>query len=512
MTERVLIRKGAYHDSARLMAAAHALKSIPGIREAEVLMGTPMNIDLLARAGFRLGREAEITPLDLVAALRGERETDLEAAEEALDATLRGEASEAATPVGEAAPGSLSEALADRPAANLVSIAVPGAYAAFVAHRALDEKRHVFLFSDNVSLEDEIELKDRARRLGLLLMGPDCGTAILARVGLGFANRVRRGPIGIVGASGTGIQEASCLLDRMGVGISHAIGTGGRDLSRAVNGRTAELGLRLLAEDAATEVILLIAKNPDLEVARRLHGLLAGIGKPCIVRLLGEAGRPPEEGVVYAGSIDEAAAAAAAYASRAADASAFLEESDRSLEAALREKDPVRGRLLGLFGGGSLAAEAKHALALRGIEARTPNHPLPAGRPIEGTEHLLVDLGEDFYTIGKPHPMIDPTVRCDLIRSAGADPSIGLLLLDLVLGDGAHPDPAPEIAAAIEEARAARRGARLEIVSSVAGAADDPQDRDRQERVLREAGVLVAASAARAARAAAELLQGGGRP
>ncbi|MFH1681512.1 MAG: acyl-CoA synthetase FdrA [Candidatus Eisenbacteria bacterium] len=506
MIERLLVRKGAYHDSARLMAVSRALKSLPGIRDAEVLMGTPMNIDLLAGAGFRFGAGIEAAPLDLVAALRGEEEKDLGAAEAKLDEMLRGEASPTSSRATGEEPASLPEALAERPGANVVSIAVPGAYAAYVAHRALDAGRHVFLFSDNVSLEDEIGLKDRARSLGLLLMGPDCGTAILAGVGFGFANRVRRGPIGIVGASGTGIQEAICLLDRLGVGISHAIGTGGRDLSEAVGGRTAESGLRLLSEDPETRVLLLVAKRPDRSAARRLHGLLAGVGKPCVVRFLGEEGRPPQEGVAYAGSLDEAAMAAAAYAGGATGARGLFAESEGETDAILREKGPVRGRLLGLFGGGSLAAEARHVLAMHGIETETPDRPLPAGKPIEGAGHLIVDAGEDFYTVGRPHPMVDQTVRCDLIRTSGADRSNGLLLLDLVLGDGAHLDPAPEIAAAVEEARAAREGARFEVVSSVTGAAGDPQDRERQEEVLRGAGVRVAASAARAARAAARLL------
>jgi FdrA protein len=477
------------------MQVSRELSSRPGVLEAVAMMGTDTNRRLLADAGFEGGELGAATPLDMVVGIRASSEEALGAARAALDALLAGGTGAAAPSLGaaEARPGTIAEALDAHPAANLVSVAVPGPYAAFVAHRALDAGRSVFLFSDNVALSDEVALKRRAAELGLLVMGPDCGTAILSGVGLGFANRVDRGPVGIVGASGTGIQELSCLLDRLGVGVSHAVGTGSRDLSEAVGGRMTEAGLALLARDPGTTCVALVAKHPAASVAARLHGLLAALGKPAVVRYLGEERRGLVDGVLYAGSIDEAARAAGRHAGAAAP----------------EPPPPVRtggesaeGRLVGLFGGGSLAAEARRVLAARGIATVVPEEKLSAAAALP-PGNLVVDTGDDAYTVGRPHPMVDQAVRCELVRAAGADLSVRVLLLDLVLGDGAHPDPAPEIVEAVVAARAARGGRPLSVVVSVCGTRRDPQGTARQENVLRLAGIHVEPSAALAAAEAA---------
>ncbi len=502
MTDLVLLRTGCYHDSARLMQVGRELSSLPGISEAVAMMGTPTNRELLRAAGFSGRALDEATPLDMVVALRGASADAFAATQEALDALLSGKAAAAgAASAGEVLPGSVAEAIEARPGTNLVSVAVPGPYAAFVAHRALDAGRSVFLFSDNVSLADEVALKRRAANLGLLVMGPDCGTAILAGVGLGFANRVERGPVGIVGASGTGIQELCSLLDRRGVGVSHAIGTGSRDLSAEVGGLMTEAGLGLLSRDPATRALLLVAKHPDPGVAERLHGLLAKLGKPVAVRYLGEGRRGDVDGVLYAGSLDEAAEAAARQVGAAPP------RGDAALAAGdvPAAGEPGESRLVGLFGGGSLAAEARRVLEARGISTRVPAEMLSANAPLP-SGNLVVDTGDDAYTVGRPHPMVDQTVRCGLIRAAGSDPSVGVLLLDLVLGDGAHPHPAPEIAESVEAARAARSGKALSVVVSICGTRRDPQGTTRQEEALRRAGIRVEASAARAAAEAADLL------
>ncbi|MBP7678044.1 MAG: acyl-CoA synthetase FdrA [Thermoanaerobaculia bacterium] len=501
MTDLVLLRTGCYHDSARLMQVGRELSSLPGISEAVAMMGTPTNRELLRAAGFSGRALDEATPLDMVVALRGASADAFAATQEALDALLSGKAAAAGTAsAGETLPGSVAEAIEARPGTNLVSVAVPGPYAAFVAHRALDAGRSVFLFSDNVALGDEVALKRRAATLGLLVMGPDCGTAILAGVGLGFANRVERGPVGIVGASGTGIQELCSLLDRRGVGVSHAIGTGSRDLSAEVGGLMTEAGLALLAKDPATRALLLVAKHPDPGVAERLHGLLAKLGKPVAVRYLGEGRRGDVDGVLYAGSLDEAAESAAR------SVGAAPPRGDAAPAAGdVAAGGPGASRLVGLFGGGSLAAEARCVLEARGIATRVPEEKLTANAPLP-SGNLVVDTGDDAYTVGRPHPMVDQTVRCELIRAAGSDPSVGVLLLDLVLGDGAHPDPAHEIVEAVAAAVAARSGLPLSVVASVCGTRRDPQGTARQEETLRRAGVVARPSAALAAAEAADLV------
>lgn len=503
MTTLVLVRPGCYQDSARLMQASRELTALPGVAEAVAMMGTETNRRLLADAGFAGAALDAATPLDMVVGLRGESEGALDAARAALDRLLAGGAGGArAAGPAESRPGSIAEALDAHPAANLVSVAVPGPYAAYVAHRALDAGRSVFLFSDNVPLEDEVALKERAAGLGLLVMGPDCGTAILSGVGLGFANRVDRGPVGIVGASGTGIQELCGLLDRRGVGVSHAIGTGSRDLSAAVGGRMTEAGLGLLARDAATRVVLLVAKHPDRAVADRLHVLLARLGKPVAVRYLGEGRKGEVDGVLYAGSLDEAAEVAAR---RVGAEPPPRTDAPPDVSRTFAFGRRSESRLVGLFGGGSLAAEARCVLAARGLATRVPEEKLTASAPLPAG-HLVVDTGDDAYTVGRPHPMVDQAVRCELIRAAGSDPSVGVLLLDLVLGDGAHPDPAPELVAAVVAARAARVEKPLSVVASVCGTRRDPQGTARQEETLRHAGVKVEPSAALAAAEAADLV------
>jgi FdrA protein len=491
------------------MQVSRELTAVPGVAEAVAMMGTETNRRLLSDAGFEGAALDSATPLDIVVALRAETDEAVAAAHTALDRLLSGNAGPSCGTEGsarEARPGTVAEALEAHPAANLVSVAVPGPYAAFLAHRALDAGRSVFLFSDNVSLADEVALKRRAAGLGLLVMGPDCGTAILSGVGLGFANRVDRGPVGIVGASGTGVQELSCLLDRKGVGVSHAIGTGSRDLSEPVDGLMTEAGLALLSCDPGTACVALVAKHPAGSVSRRLHGILARLGKPAVVRYLGEPGRGLVNGVLYAGSLDEAAEAAAGMAG-VEPVPTLVAAPGREAGAAPAPVGDHRSRLVGLFGGGSLAAEARCHLAARGVptvvpvEKLSPLAELPPG-------NLIVDTGDDAYTVGRPHPMVDQTVRCALIRAAGADLSVRVLLLDLVLGDGAHPDPAPELVRCVVAARAERGGRPLAVVVSVCGSRRDPQGTARQENVLRQAGIHVESSAALAAAEAAALLPG----
>ncbi len=496
--ERVTVVRGAYHDSAFLMRLSRDLAAAPGVAEAVVVMATPMNRQLLVDAGFAADAFASAGPLDLVIALRGAAPGVID---EALAEAQRQLSGAAAPGTVSAAPGverlDWRTALAAHPEAHLVSIAVPGPYAAFVAGRALDAGRHVFLFSDNVPLADEVRLKRRAVAAGLLLMGPDCGTAVWHGVGLGFANRVRSGPVGLVGASGTGMQEVMALLDAQDVGVSHAIGTGSRDLSAAVGGCMSEFALRLLAADADTRVIVLVAKHPDPAVAEALHAVARDLGKPVVVRYLGSAAAPARDGVRYAASLDEAARWAAALAHGA--------DIGPAVAAPAAAAAAATGRLVGLFGGGSLAAEAQCVLERAGLAVAAPTAPLRPGQPLGGTAHLLVDTGDDVYTVGRPHPMIDQALRAALVVSVGADPAVSVLLLDLVLGDGAHADPAPELVAAVVKARESRSGP-LTVVCSLCGTRHDPQDRERQAQVLRAAGIVVTPSAAEAAHVAVQSL------
>jgi len=515
----ILVERGRYFDSVFLMRISRELEAIPGVRRAVVAMGTPANLAALesvglkltaASAGPRAGqRPASIRSDDLVTALDAADGGALEAAKRRLAELLT-----AGTDGGEKSedrPTTLDEGLAVDAAANLVLISVPGAYAAAEARRALRRGLHVMLFSDNVSVEDEIALKDEAAARGLLMMGPDCGTAILHGVPLGFANVVRRGSIGLVGASGTGIQEVSSLIDRLGGGISQAIGTGGRDLSERVGGRSTLAAIDLLAGDPETAVLVVVSKAPAKPVADRVLARLREAGKPAVVQFVGASPRAPEDQVLFADTLD----AAARVACRLAGVSIPQEPELPTLPQAHFQPELGRGLrpLRGLFCGGTLAQEAWVVLHQGGLEVRSNVAVDPALKVKPGAEvrgHVIWDLGDDAFTVGRPHPMIEPALRDDLVAAALGDPGVGIVLVDCVLGYGAHHDPAGSLGVAVVRGRVA--GTQGVVIASITGTERDPQGYREQRRTLEAAGVLVLDSNALAARLALDLVKraGGG--
>ncbi|MDE0058977.1 MAG: acyl-CoA synthetase FdrA [Defluviicoccus sp.] len=496
MATETLLLRGLFRDSVTLMQLAAALEAEPGIARASVAMASPANLAMLAESGVAL-ESIEARANDLLVVVEGDDADALAAALERAAAMLDGGARQHAAPGGEAAPPrprSLAEAVDAAPDATLALISCPGEYAAAEAMKALRLGLDAMVFSDNVSLDDEVALKREAARRGRLLMGPDCGTAIVGGVPLGFANRVRRGAVGIVGASGTGLQQVACLVDRHGAGISHAIGAGGRDLSRQVGGTTTLRGLAMLAADPGTDCIVLVSKPPDEAVMRRLLDAAGAAGKPVIACFVGA--RPPPElpaNLRFAATLDEAAALAAGTAGAAGPGG------DPPVP---RAAGP--GRLVGLFSGGTLCYEAQAVAAplLGRILSNAPLDPSDAWDGESG-RHLMLDLGDDAFTRGRPHPMIDYRPRLARIRDAAAAPGTAAILIDVVLGCGAHGDPAAALAPAIGELDGPV------AVGSVCGTEADPQRLSRQEAALADAGMVVAASNAQAARIAARIAGGG---
>jgi FdrA protein len=472
-----------YADSVRLMGIARTLRGRDGIAACEVAMGTPANLAALAD----LGADASASPNDVVIAVDAEDD----AAEEALAEAERMLAGGAADGGGAAParPRSLGAAAGALPGANVALVSVPGEYAALEAHRALSRGLHVFLFSDHVSVGDEVALKRRGAERGLLVMGPGCGTAMLAGVGLGFANEVRSGPVGIVAAAGTGAQEAACLVAAAGGGVSHIIGVGGRDLTEEVGGLAFRQALALLGEDDGTETILLVSKPPAPEVVRALGDAIPP-GKRAVAAFVGlrDADAPFDVHDTL-----EAGACAAVGAQPPA-----VTDLERAVDAA-RDR-AAGGRVLGLYSGGSLAHEAATILeaALGPVAGNVSGG--------DGDGHTVLDLGEEEYTQGRPHPMVDLDLRRGMIEEAARDERLGCLLLDVVLGHGAHPDPAGELAGAV-----AQVAERALVIVRVCGTPEDPQDAGRQTAVLQEAGALVAPSNAAAVRLAVRAVKDGGR-
>ena len=457
-TTHVEVRPGAYADSVTLLQVSKDVAAVPGVDNAQVAMATPLNLDVLASMGFDI---PATTPNDMVVALKL------------------------------AEDGDLAVALADSDA-DLALVSVPGEHAFVEAMDALDLGRDVMIFSDNVPLDQEVLLKERAGEQGLLVMGPDCGTAVVGGVGLGFANSTRPGPVGIVAASGTGCQQLMCLLDAAGVGVTAALGVGGRDLSSEVGGRSTREAMRRLDEDPSVELVLVVSKPPAEDVAAELDTYASSLSTPVRFALLGE-GQPD-----------------------------LTEAAEQTLEALGAPRPEWQtwgtgtsqpadgGHLRGLFVGGTLCKESLllATAALGPVHSNIPLSPdLALGTDLVTDGHSMVDFGDDALTAGRAHPMIDPTLRLENLAAVAADPTTAVVLLDVVLGHGAEPDPAAALAPAIRDARQ-RAGRDLPVVVACVGTEEDPQQLSRQATALAEAGAEVFLSNAQATRRAIELTGG----
>lgn len=497
MSIRVATLRGLYLDSVFLMRVADRITHAPGVRRAAAVMGTPANRRSLEAAGLFDASIAAAGPDDLVIVIDAETDEAAEAARERLNEWI----APATSP--SLAARSLDDALRILPNANVALISVPGDHAAAEARAALDRGLHAFVFSSGVTVADEVALKRDAHERGLLVMGPDCGTAIVGGLGLGFANAVRRGPIGVVGGAGTGIQELTTLIHRAGSGVSHAIGTGGRDLSDAVGGITTFDALDALAVDPVTKVIVVVSKPPGDATLARLVEHARGLSTPVVLCALG-ASVPQGTGYARAATLDEAVSHALALTGGPAEIPDPRAPLDR-VRAEASRLDPRRRYVRGLFAGGTLAYQAQVVLRDAGLVVRS-NAPLDPSLRLDVSErsggHAVLDLGAEELVRGRPHPMIDPRPRHERIVAEISDPGTAVLLLDVVIGHAAMADPAVELTRAIEDGRRAA-GAHVAVVASVTGTDDDPQDRSRQVEILERAGAVVLPTAAQAASFAA---------
>ena len=491
MTKRLEVRRGTYRDSVRLMQVSRTLQSEPGVSAALVAMATDLNLDLLEDMGF--DRPAGATPSDMLVALETDDDVALSRAVVRLDDVLAERPAVTEGPVGVPTPRTVSSA-ARRLDGTLALVSTAGSHAFVEAMDALDAGLSVMVFSDNVPVEREIALKETAAARGLLVMGPDCGTAVVGGVALGFANVVKPGPVSLVAASGTGAQQVMSLLDAADVGISHCLGVGGRDLSAEVAGRSTLAALDLLETDDATERIVVISKPPAPEVAAAVRRHAATLGKPVHFALLG-----PGQPDLTAAAADVVRAMGGHW------------DQPRSWLAPV-ERTGRYPRLRGIFSGGTLCEEALviAEAALGPVRSNIPLDPKSAlGAELDAAGgHAMIDFGDDRLTRGRPHPMIDSSLRVARLLAEAVDPTCGVLLLDVVLGHGAQPDPADELAPAIQAAhqRAAADGREVAIVTSLIGTSSDPQGLEQQAVALRDAGASVHLSNAAAARKAVELV------
>ncbi len=486
-TLKTEIRSGVYYDSAKLMQLQRSLAGLPGVEDAGVVMGTESNKELLSHIGLDTPEVRAAKPDDLAIVVKAQDEkTALETLAK-VDEML---AARKSTVDQEYMPRSLESAAEMLPDAEWVIISVAGRYAASVTRDALRLGKHVHLFSDNVSIEDEIDLKKDARERGLLVMGPDCGTAMVGGMGMAFANKIRSGPIGIVAAAGTGLQQVATRIHQLGGGITFGIGTGGRDLKAEVGAITFLQALDVLARDPETKVIVLTSKPPSPIVAEQVLKKARKAGKPVVVNFIARAVTTLRDGnLFFATGLDDAARLAIKLA---ANPPALTGDDDLPVA----KFTPQQKYFRGLFSGGTLAYEAQHILAgyIPRVLANSPiNKELKLPDAFTSQENCIVDLGEDEFTVGRLHPMMDNELRIRRLYEEARDPEVAVIMLDVVIGYGSHEDPASEIAPAIAKciAEAKNAGRHLEIVVVACGTDEDPQNLDNQIAQLKAAGALV---------------------
>lgn len=500
-----IIKKNVYYDSVALMRITSRITQIPGIREASVCMGTDLNKELLVDSGLAGPETQTSTPNDLIIAFDAEDAIAPADIVRQVEEMLVKKAIHSSTE--EAAPVSLGSALSVLPEANLAVISVPGRFAYGEAKKALMAGLNVFLFSDNLSIEEEKDLKTYASRQGLLVMGPDCGTAIINQTALCFANEVRSGSIGLVAASGTGLQEITVLIDRFGGGITQAIGVGGRDLSQEIGGIMMLDALEALKADPATEVIVLLSKKPAQAIADRIIASAADSGKPTVICFLGSPPAQPTGNLWFETTLEDAARKALDLANIP---TGFITDDLTLVLEAAEQLQPEQTFVRGLFCGGTLCSEAHHIFkqSLGGVAAFSNTSKDPAEALVDlahSRSHTFLDLGDDHFTVGKPHPMIDPSIRNARIIQEAMDPETAVLLLDFEIGHGSHEDPAGIALKALTEAR--RISPDLVMIAYVLGTERDHQGLRQQQDKLRNAGVILADSNAQAARMAAAVIR-----
>jgi FdrA protein len=515
MIVKNIIIENTYLDSIILMSISDQLKQLEEVNEVSIAMGTDANKEILKNIGLLVSEGKEAKSGDLIIALQVKNERHLKKAFEKAQELIAKRVSRTERKE-RILPKSYEAALKLMPSANLVMISLPGQYAADAAIEALESGRHVMIFSDNVPLEEEIRLKKRAKELGLLVMGPDCGTAIINGIALGFANVVRKGPFGIVGASGTGIQEITTLLHKRGYGITHAIGLGGRDLSMKVRGMSMLNGIKALENDTETQIIILLSKPPAPEVASLIYDTVKNLKKKYVINFLnGDPVEAQKRNLPFAADLEEAVdLAVSLIEGRAFKSPLFTGDTHKIIGQALEERKKLgKGKYLrGLFSGGTLADEAIVILnsEIGDIYSNVPlKQELRLKNSWKSVGHTIIDMGEDEFTSGRPHPMIDFSLRCDRFTKEACDQACGVILFDVVLGYGAHSDPASVLAPVITEAlhSVKAQGRYLSLVCSITGTDEDPQNFSKQKYALEKAGVTVLPSNAQAARYAGLILK-----
>lgn len=496
-----IIKENSYQDSIVLMLLTNKLNTLEGVENVSVMMGTPANKDIFKTGGLYTDELEAASSNDMAIVLDIENSSLVEQVLTEIDAFLEEQTKGGGDNANEEVVKTWDKAFDLGKDAGVAVFSIPGAHAALEIEKALDEGKHVFCFSDNISIEDERRLKEQAHDAGLLLMGPDCGTGIINGIPVAFTNAIRKGKIGVVGASGTGIQEVTTLIHKLGGGVTNAIGTGGRDLKAEIGGITLKDSIVTLEKDTNTEVIVVISKPPAPEVRDEVLGLLRSLSKPAVTIFLGEKPVNHEENLYHAYTLEEAAEIAVQLLKK--EPVVPIKETLLIPENTFSSQQKF---VKGLYSGGTLAYEA--AMLLEEGLGLAENPATPAGFILKDEGHEIIDLGDDIYTQGKPHPMIDPTKRKEMLETAGKDAETAIILLDIVLGYGSHQNMAQELAPTIKSIKetAKAEGRDLVVIATIVGTDEDPQNIHEQTAIMEQAGTILCDSNAQAVRLALGIL------
>ena len=484
MEEKYHVIEGRYIDSVLLMQISREIEKMQGVSKASCMVATAENISFLEMAGFH--PPSGVSGNSVIIAVEAESSKKCEdAINNAINLIDTGMVQHKTSYTLDDLPDLISTD--DFP---VVFISTPGEYAYDVADKSLDSGANIHIFSSNVPIEQELRLKTKGASKGLFVMGPDCGTSIIHGKGLGFSNALEAtGDIGIIGSSGTGIQELSVLMDRNGLGVSYAIGVGSNDLKESINGIMSKQALNFLKERCSA--IAVVCKKPDPSVERALLESMGNI--PSVFISLGSDKQYSSGNTYVTGNIDDAVSHLMSKIGKGRKI---------QQEAFPKMKEPGKDRKLlrGFFVGGSLCYQAQAILHGKGIHVFS-NAPADEQYRVEkdfDNLNVCIDTGAEEYVAGKPHPMIDPVSRNSFLVRESSRNDVRVILFDIILGYGSAEDPV----AGLDKMK---NGPVL--VASICGTEKDSQGYQSIRKRLEDKGVVVFRSAARAAEYAASIMR-----
>lgn len=495
-----LIISNKYYDSATLMLLTNQIKENLNLKtnEISVMMGTEMNKKIMENSDLlnEIGKGANSGDILIGIKSALDNQKILNMVDSLLNQEIDNKNSE------QLEINSVDDGIKNYKDTNFAVVSLPGSYAAREVKKLLKAKKHVLLFSDNIDIKDEIELKDLAIENDLLMMGPDCGTAIIKGVGLGFSNRVNKGSIGIVAASGTGLQEVATIISNNSGGISYAFGTGGRDIKESVGGRMMLYCLDLLIKDEETETIVIVSKPPSKNVIEKIINKVKNIKKPVVACFLGEdISVLQSTNIVLCETLEETAIKVLEL-----NGIKYSDSFDMDKILKMISSDKKNGYIRGVYCGGTLAYEALLMLEKQNIEIYSNLSKCEERRLKVNDKSLyntILDMGEDEYTVGKPHPMINSSSRNEQLLKEAEDESVGIIIADIELGYGANDFAADELGETIKQIKTMRSD--LVFIVVICGSKQDYQDYNLKKNLLIMSGAIVVNSNAQGVRLAIEL-------